>query len=144
MIPITFSAMTFLDAPNLNIQYPYLAQLLIFLPIWAFLGKDEAQHTKEGTNIRFSNSITTMVPTGSASDTTRKNRNRVGLKHWIDDFDKWMDKYWKNEYVETLDFITMEEIFRKRLIDKKWSPFEEIRRGSMVLAENLKAAYDKD
>jgi len=41
MIPITFSAMTFLDAPNLNIQYPYLAQLLILLPIWAFLGKDD-------------------------------------------------------------------------------------------------------
>jgi hypothetical protein len=41
MIAITFSAMTFLDALNINIQYPYLAHLLILLPIWAFHGEDD-------------------------------------------------------------------------------------------------------
>ena len=94
----------------------------ITLPIpFKFYGIESAVCSKSETKIHFDNSIKTTIPLGSASYNTRRLLHKHGMKHGSDSANRFMTKYWKNEYAECFNFETHEQVLRDRLINKKIS-----------------------
>lgn len=111
----------------------------ITLPIpFKFYGVQDVGYSSKINKLKvhFDNSITVGIPLGSASYSSRKLLNEWGLKHWSDMANSFMNKYWKNEYVETFNFQTHEEIIKNRLLYKA-IPIKQVSQKTFLLKQCL-------
>jgi len=91
----------------------------ITLPIpFEFYGVESCSYSKGKLKVHFDNSVSVGIPLGSASYTSRQLLRQWGQTHWSDMSNRFLHKYWKNEYVECFSFETHEEILKQRLYNK--------------------------
>lgn len=110
----------------------------VTLPIpFKFYGVQECGYsTNESLKVHFDNSITVSIPLGSASYTTKQLLKQWNMPHWSDMANRFMHKYWKNEYVECFDFKTHEEIIKNRLFYKA-IPIKQVEEKTFLLKQLL-------
>ena len=110
----------------------------VTLPImWKFYGIKEATYKDDNTvKVHFDKSITVAIPLGSASWATRKGLHKYNLQHWSDQNNRFMQEYWKNEYVEAWNFDSHEKLIGTRLMKKSYQANELID-GTLRLTRNL-------
>ncbi|MCW4015469.1 MAG: hypothetical protein NWF06_03785 [Candidatus Bathyarchaeota archaeon] len=84
--------------------------------------------------VHFDNSITVGIPLGSASYSSRKLLHSWGQTHWSDMANRFLHKFWKNEYVECFDFKTHEEIIKNRLFYKA-IPIKQVEESTLLLKQ---------
>lgn len=109
----------------------------VTLPIpFRFYGIKEIGFSSGALKVHFDNSITVTIPLGSASYTDRKLKHEWGQTHWSDSANRYMHKYWKNQYVECFDFETHEEIIKNRLYYKA-IPIKQAEEKNLLLKQFL-------
>ena len=110
----------------------------ITLPIkWAFYGIKEVTFTKDKVKVHFDESTTVAIPLESASWSTRKELHEAKRKHWSDSTDRFLHKYWENQYVEAWDFQNHVKLLRMRLINKTLPLTELHNKHEFAIRDNL-------